>query len=450
MPFKDDGSRPVVLQAFGSGDSFIAEQRLSFTRRHTGLLPNRPPVTDRPKRLVKGRVITKDGGTARGLGGVVITDWGENHRTLTDRDGNFEFEARFADDSVENMRGTDRDHSDLNDWVNLTAYADGYVMTGRGVMQNGNPGQRYYNGINFGPDEVNSPEGLLIEMKWQGLEEIRVKIANPPSDLAGVTITVESHTAESSQQDDGFFLSSQPDKDGLAVFRIPNRRHLEIHATGEKWRSAGPAIYDSTQRAWMLTLTATDSYRITGTVTDQRSGMAIAGIRVRANSDRQVSYTAADGSFSIWVRGESQAPHLLFEHPSYLRANANLNAELQGSISLAVGGTSPSGPWKIIMRPAVLFKATVLPSEGGGFSGVKSVEVKIDERSQFVVHARLNGGAAELSIPNFPWGAERLTVVAESQDRQGTEFHIVELPQSTWNAANEYDLRLFSTSGKRN
>jgi hypothetical protein len=318
-------------------------------------------------------------------------------------------------------------------------------MAGHGVMQNGNPGQRYYNGINFGPEVVNSPEGVLIEMKWQGVEEIRVRITNPPADPASVTITVESYTGESSQQDAGYFVSAAPDKDGKATFRIPNRRSLEIRAIGEQWRSTMPAVFNAQEQAWLLTLVESTSFKVTGTVVDMRTQRTLSGVRVRANSDKEVAYSGPDGKFEILARAGELSPHLIAEHPSYMRSNAKLAAELTEPISLEIGGTSPTGPWRVVMRPLVLFKATIQSADGSSFAGAKSIEVKISDREARVIPVTAKHGAAELLVGDFPWGSTKLTVVVETEDRQKTNFYEVELPPSTWSEQNAYDLRLYAT-----
>jgi len=441
--------REPVLQAFGDGTSYTSRQRSSVTRRATGFLPNQPPINDKPKRRIRGRVVERAGSELRGLPDVVVTDWREIHRAFTDKDGNFDFEARFADDSMDNMPGADRDHNDMNDFVHLTAYADGYVMSGKGVQVNGVPGQRYYTGVTFGPNEVNSEAGVLLEMKWEGAEVVVVKLTNPPSDADKISITVESYSEGQSNADNGFFLSAFADKSGTAKFHLPNRRQLEIRAIGEKWRSSAPANYDNAQKAWILTLVPSNNTEVKGVVIDQRSNLPLPNVRVRANSEKEVAYSKADGTFSLWVQyqaGDSgRFVHLICEHPSYVRANALLKEDLTVPFALQAGGTFPDGPWRATMRPAVGFKANIQTSDGSSIHRVLSVEIAIQDNLNRVVHGAVENGSAVLNVGDFPWGAQRLTLVVSDEGNQRHTMYDVDLSPSMWNEQNEYDLRLFAS-----
>ncbi len=445
-PLIENGLRRVRIGADNEG-AVVSETRRTVTRRSTGLMPNLPKVQDEPKRPVRGRVVERVGNELVGLPGVLVTGWRELHRTFTDENGAFEFEVRFADDSAQAFNHAERDQNPNNDFVELSAYADGYVLTGAGVTVNGDPGRRYYNGMVFNPQQVNSAAGLTLEMKWVGEEELKVRLTNPPSNPTSVVIVVESLPAHGAQLDEGFQVSAPANESGEARFRVPNRRHLEITAMGDNWRSRGPAAYNSQSGFWELTLTEASNMRISGRAIDVRTNGPAVGIRVRANTETTAAYTGADGSFELWVRRDQPSYHMIFEHPSYIRTNATVgaNGSNDGRVSLTGAGYAPGGPWLVNMRPAVRLSATIQLAEGGMISKVHTVSLKAPDGPDRVVIAKAENGAAVLDIPDCPWGATGATMVLPSADGMSHALYNIEFQQSLWSNSNSVEARVFAT-----
>lgn len=436
---------PTPLGGVGEGEARVADQRRPATERHRGFHPKQPVINDEPKRLLRGRVVEKVGASYVGLPDVMVVGWRDLHRTFTDQEGWFEFEVRFGDGVGSSLDGKERDSSPSNDVVYLKASADGYVMTGPGVSVNGNPGAMFYSGRMFSPEEVNSADGPLIELKYVGLEQIKVKIVNPPSNVTEVGILVESYSQSGAHSDDWFQIAAQADSKGEARFSVPNRGDLKIRAVSEEWRSAGEARYNNQNGFWELTLVEVSSNAIKGQFVDVRTGLALPAVRVVANNDGEATYSDAGGNFELMARRDSTFFNVICEHPRYLRTHGVLNAE--GSrdprITLDLRGTAPLGPWRIEMRPAVRVTAEMQPPPGVRLTNVKTIAIKAPNLADRVVYGRVVNGAVVVTVEEFPWGATGFTIVYTDEEAGRDKMFPVEIPMSMWNQENVYQFRLF-------
>jgi hypothetical protein len=440
-----------TIATSGGPDGRIIEQRGTVPVRRRGTNPGLPAILDNPKRLVSGRVVEKRNGVDVPLEGVIITDWREIHRTISDANGAFSFEVRYADDGPQNFDqagrdSADRDSSPNNDYVVLTAYADGYIQTGNGVSQGGEPGRRYYSGQVFTPEQVNSEAGCTVTMQWQGTETIKVRAVNAPSNTKGITVVCESVDQHGAQRDQNFYLTAPLDEKGEASFTIPPRRQLEIYALGASNRSKGSARYNQATGYWELTLGDAESRAIRGRLIEARAGAPVAGARLLCNTGEDTAFSAADGSFTLYTKTGASQHNMVIDHPGYALASCVLEQAATSTQFVLEGGSAPEGPWVITLRPLIRMKGSIARGDGGSIEKLIGMSAISEGQLRENVPATLVGGRIEFESYSFPWGATKMELTVTEQPPTSERPYppqvtlIALIPSTVWGPNNEYDL----------
>ncbi len=363
-----------VLGAGGRDEAFRAMIDIKpATKRSTGFQSLIPASSDEPKRLVRGRVYELRDGERVPLAGVMVYDWQSSHRTFTDVDGRFQFQACWS----QRQPSLDVNAGSMNPSVKstysvwLAASAVGYEMVGPWLTWRGWPNEMEFKGERFYERELETRAGAEIYMKRVENELVEIRLTNLHFPRGQVTVCLSALLeVPSIIHDERMAITTVADEQGRAWFSVPPDRFRFHGASGDGvgviYANCKQTRLSDKHVRWEVPLEPCNNFLAQGVVTDIRDGHALPNVVVRGSDSTELTFTDQKGRFAFWIsrepvqgdstRGTLENQYFKFEADGYLWFTHPVDPMNQaserpaGSVTLGPGANE-QGPWHVAMRP---------------------------------------------------------------------------------------------------
>ncbi len=363
---------PPDLKAWGQDSQFQAMMNFkAVTDRPTGNQAARPSGWDEPKRLVRGRVYELREDERVPLAGVLIHDWQWRHRTFSDEEGHFEFEAYWDEiSSPEPVKGSNPAGGSAY-VVTLYALAPGYIMMGPWLSSPERRALTLSHSAHYYQRELETPEGAELYMKRLENELVEVQLQNLHLARGEVTVCLASLPGlRSILPEERMAISTVADEQGRAWFSVPPDRFRFHGVSGD----GVSTIYSNCKQTrvsdkhvrWEVPLEPCNNFLAQGVVTDVRDGHPLSHVVVRGSGFTELTFTDEQGRFALWLSREPRrqdgsrdsfdTQYFKFEADGYLWFTHPVDPMNQaserpaGSVTLGPGANE-QGPWHVAMRP---------------------------------------------------------------------------------------------------
>lgn len=431
------------FRAIGSGDATSVYINGAGRPRRTGYIG--PGGTSKTRR-VHGRAYEVKGSQLVPLGGVVVADWGQAHRAITDASGWFEMAAYFSEPN-----DGPPDDNPANDKVWLAAGVHGYIYA---LSTRGMSGDEIEHGGGwYTADVLDSEPGVEFFFARAETETLHVRITNPPPDPTVMTLWMGERGKSGyggALLDEDYYVSVHADAEGKATFYLPFGLNWAVGAFGPGWQRA---YHDDSPQPRVengevhidIKVEPCETVEITGECVDLRTGLPLPNIRLTGSfPTNEAAFTNAQGRFTIHVATKSQAgneTYLSFSHPYYVNfavpvVIGDRTQFVEPESAIVECSRRGSGAWwRASMRPLVRARGLVVRKDG---SPVSETFLELFSGSQpFLAVPRNADVDAEgrFEADYFPWGRTTVSVGGV----RGTSAIIDE---SCWHGDEPFNLRV--------
>jgi hypothetical protein len=413
--------RPPRVMAWGKDDRYETYTSCPpDSERRLGQIGGGETMFATRTRLVSGRVYELRADVRIPLSGVMIYDQPRAHRTLSDSNGYFSFEAYWS--AYEQRDQRDGELRPSQSYViKLFARAIGYEMVSGRL------------GATFFAEQVESAGGVELYLQPTKNELIDVWVKNPElasSDVKVSLAAVPELFENDRIYDERLFVSTTADAEGRARFSVPAASFalFGVSAAGVRVADARKSTKDNAT-TWEVVLESCSTSFYSGKVLDMRTGKPVGGCMIHSGAAFECAFSSDGGSFEFWLADELGA-----------RTETNVRrveCEALGYLTSTVEITTAEGA-QVHLRPLVRVSGTLLIR---GYSPNKSDRIWAYESiapSWFGPNSTvIEDGSFEFEF--FPWG-----VLSLAADLYGTgERRTIKLivPEECWHGEPPFSIQ---------